>query len=134
MKTISRLLFGGCQERAVCGWFFVKKSTQTSVEVGIIQKPVIEWSWFLCEQHHITWYFFTRNQTLSTVRKLCKMENFCGESFMEVFHFSKLSLYGYWFLSCRLVCNSFIDFVLLFPVKSLTWDGLGIKNSLLIGW
>ncbi|KDR53161.1 hypothetical protein HMPREF1991_00717 [Hoylesella loescheii DSM 19665 = JCM 12249 = ATCC 15930] len=47
------------------------------------------------------------------------MENFSDESFMKVFHFSKLSLYGYQFLYCRLRCNSFIDFMLLFPVKSL---------------
>ena len=77
---------------------------------------------------------FTCSQTLNTVRKLCKMENFSDESFMNVFHFSELSIYGYRFLSCRLVCNSFIDFMLLFPVKSLSWGGLGIKDSLLIGW
>ena len=134
MKMIRHLLFGGLPRTRCLGWFCCKVGGWNSVEMDVLLGSAIEWSWFLCEQHHITRYLFTRNQTLNTVRKLCKMENFSGESFMEVFHFSKLSLYGYRFLSCRLVCNSFIDFMLLFPVKSLSWGGLGVKNSLLIGW
>ena len=62
---------------------------------------------------------FTRNQTLNTVCELYKMENFGDESFMKVFHFSKLLFYGYWFLFCRLACNRFTDFMSLFYAKPL---------------